>query len=234
MNPPLRILCSLVGLCLVLAGRSPAWAASPSGVCASPGAPDHVQLSWVAPEVGVDGLPMAILMMRSSQPPATVLGWYETHWRSLSLQNRPIRYTAGAWQVVARRIGGCFETVQAQTANGGGTLAYIGISRLGGAATPPVQSGIPTPAGARTLLNMNSQDAARQGHTLLLSLPMAPLAALDFYAHALSHGGWSIQMRHLISASQAALMAQRQAQQIEVALSVVQGKTYALLTVVEN
>ncbi|MBN8745702.1 MAG: hypothetical protein J0I24_15620 [Thiomonas arsenitoxydans] len=231
----LRLLHAFLALFLLLAGTASAWAVSPSGICASPGVPDHANVSWVAPEVGVDGLPMAILMLRADQPPATLLNWYAAHWHSLSLQSRPIRYPSGPWQVVARRIGGCFETIQAQTADGGGTLAYIGISRLHGAASAAhLEVGIPAPAGAQTLLNMRSQDAARQGHTLLLSLPMSTLAALDFYTHALSHGGWSIQMHHLISASQATLMAQRHAQQIEMALSVVQGKTYALLTVVEN
>lgn len=229
---PLRMLCMTS---LLLATMPHGWAASPAGICPSPGAPGGSRLTWVAPQIGVDGLPMAIVMLQADQPPAGILDWYVQHWKTPGRNAQPIRYTTGAWQVVARRVSGCFETVQAQSADGGGTLAYIGISQLRGvASTPTLGPDIPRLPGTQTLLTMDSQDAARGGQTRLLGLPMSVLAARDYYRQALAGCGWAVEMDHMPAPTQAALMAQRHTEQIEVAFTSVQGKTYALLTVVKN
>ena len=178
---------------------------------------------------------MAIVMLQAQQAPKAVLDWYFRHWATLNRQARPIRYTAGAWDVVARRIAGCVETVQAQRADGGGTLAYVGVSRpQGTVAAPTLEPSIPQPAGAKTLLSMDSQDAARHGQTRLLSVPAGLVATLDDYREALAEQGWAVQMDHTTSANQAALMAQRHADRLEIAFNTVQGRTYALLTLVRN
>lgn len=225
-------LCAALALATALPAAD---AASPAGLCASPGVPGGATATWVAPQIGVDGVPMAIVMLRAPQPAAAVLDWYAHHWAALNPRARPLRYTVGAWKVIARRIGGCFETVQAQAADGGGTLAYVGVSRSQGmAAAPAPDPALPSPAGAQTLLSMDSQDAGRHGQTLLLALPMDLRTARAYYRHALAARGWAVQMNHMPTATQAALMAQRHATKLEIAFSNVQGRTYALLTTVEN
>lgn len=234
---PISRLASLVLGVMLLGAAAYSHAASPSALCPAPGHPHSARLLWVAPHIGMDGLPMAILELRTAMAPAQILAWYLKHWASLRPAWRPIRYAEGGWQVVARRKAGCFETVQVQ-ATAGGSLGYIGVSRLAGVKPPvamtPLDGVLPVPAGARDLLEMESHDAGRRASTTLLQVGLAPAEAVRYFRDALVHQGWAVQMDRSPVAGGGALMFQRKNRQIELGISTCGAQTCVLATLVRS
>jgi hypothetical protein len=223
----------LCGLILGFGVMPMAHATLPHLRCSDPGVPTGSTLTWVAPRVAVDGLPMAILQLNSRLSPSTVLAWYQKHWRGMGPHPDDITYASGRWTVVARRRDGCFETVQIQ-ASGAGTLGEVGISRPALSASAPMNTGIPLPAGSQTLLTMNNTDHGQRAQNLLAVVAGNPGAVRAYYAHLLPTEGWSYQWTHRVAGGDA-LMYQHGARTVEISITHNNGiRSNVLITVVHH
>lgn len=224
------MLCSLV---LGWGVMPVAYAALPHLRCPDPGVPAGSTLTWVAPRVAVDGLPMAILQLHSPLSPSTVLTWYQKHWRGMGPHPDDITYVSGHWVVVARRRDGCFETVQIK-AGGTGTLGEVGISRPALSASAPLHTGIPLPTGSQTLLTMDNVDHGQRAQNLLAVAPGNPGAVRAYYAHLLPVEGWSCQWTRRVAGGDA-LMYQHGARTAEISITHNNGvRSNVLITVVHH
>ncbi len=183
---PLLLGCLGVGLAMGTAMADPA-----AIECPSPGWPTGMHLTWVAPRMTVDGLPLAVLQFTSPLSAKGLQHWYWRRWRAFG--QHPIAYPVAHWQVIARYRGGCFETIQFK-AHGLGSYGFVGLSEPGQAAsasTSPVN--FPFPAGSHLLLTLASADHGKQAQTLVALIPYGVDAAF-YYQHTLTALGWAAQM----------------------------------------
>lgn len=222
-----RMVITLLGL-----GMAPmACAALPQLRCPDPGVPPGGTLTWIAPQIAVDGWPMAILQLNSRLSPQAVLSWYDRRWRGLGPHPDDITYRVGAWKVVARRRDGCFETVQVQ-AHGGGTQGDVGISRPALAQTGSAGSlGLPLPTGSRTVLTMENADGGRHARNVLAVAPGNPGAVRAYYQHLLPVQGWALQWARRVTGGDA-LMYQQGARAAEISITRNGIRSNVFLTVV--
>ena len=158
--------------------------------CAAAPAPLGTQLTVVAPQIAVNGLPMAIVAARSPLAPTDFLRFYTSAWTAPDGHPVYIRYPLGPWQVVAHRQGACFYTVQVRAA-GSGSSALIGISTPTGRTNQPTLLDVTAPGDARVLTHMVSEDGGKLGNTWLLYSGNPPAAVARFYARALPAQGWT-------------------------------------------
>ena len=222
-----RMVITLLGV-----GMAPmACATLPQLRCPDPGVPPSGTLTWIAPRIAVDGWPMAILQLNSRLSPQAVLSWYDRRWRGLGPHPDDITYRVGAWQVVARRRDGCFETVQVR-AHGGGTQGEVGISRPALAQTGSAGSlGLPLPAGSRTVLTMENADGGRHARNVLAVAPGNPGAVRAYYQHLLPVQGWALQWARRVTGGDA-LMYQQGARTAEISITRNGIRSNVFLTVV--
>ncbi len=150
-----------------------------------------MHLTWVAPRMAVDGLPLAVLRFTSPLSVKALRSWYWRRWRRFT--GHPILYTAASWQVIARYRGGCFETVQF-AAHGLGSHGFIGLSEPGQAASAQARPvDFPIPPGSHLLLTLTSDDRGKRAETFVALIPYGINAAF-YYRHTLAHLGWAAQM----------------------------------------
>ncbi len=167
-----------------------AFDAPPAVHCTAIAAPPHSTLSLIAPQVAVNGLPMAIVQASSALSPQAFLNFYVKAWTSPAGKPLFIRYPLGPWQVIAHGERGCFYTVQVQQ-QGGRTFALIGVSRPGRSRASSAQLDVTAPGDARVLTHMVSEDSGKLGDTWLLYSDNPPGAVARFYALALANAGWT-------------------------------------------
>ncbi len=220
----------LPGLLFVAASAS---AGLPHLDCPDPGRAPGAHLSWVAPRIAADGLPMAILQLESKAPPQQVLSWYAQHWRGLRRHPADIFYRLGPWFVVARRLDGCFETMQVRP-HGKGTLGEIGISLPKLGATSPQQPPVSLPPGSRVWLSLQNEDHGQSAENFLVSVPAQPIAAARFLGHALHSQGWVQQWMHHTPSGGYALMYQKTKNTAEISVTPHSGASDAFLTFIHH
>ncbi len=183
------VVAALLGALLVPATVR-AFDAPPAVHCTAIAAPPHSTLSLIAPQVAVNGLPMAIVQASSALSPQAFLNFYVKAWTSPAGKPLFIRYPLGPWQVIAHGERGCFYTVQVQQ-QGGRTFALIGVSRPGRSRASSAQLDVTAPGDARVLTHMVSEDSGKLGDTWLLYSDNPPGAVARFYALALAKAGWT-------------------------------------------
>lgn len=189
---PLMITASMLLLGALLAASAPAGAlqAPPALQCNAASAPPNSALSLIAPQIAINGLPMAIVQASSALSPQAFLDFYAKAWTSPAGKPLYVRYPLGPWQVIAHGERGCFYTVQVQQ-QGGRTFALIGVSRPGRSSASSAQLDVTAPGDARVLTHMVSEDSGKLGDTWLLYSDNPPGAVARFYVRALAEAGWT-------------------------------------------
>ena len=171
--------------------------APPTVRCKAAPVPPGSRLNLVAPQIAVNGMPMAIVAAQSALAPQPFLQFYEKSWTAADGHPVYIRYPLGPWQVIAHAEGGCFYTVQVRPA-GSGTGALIGVSMPSRGSGGATVLNVTAPGDARVLTHMVSADSGKLGNTWLLYTANPPAAVVRFYAHALPTQGWTRVMQRAL------------------------------------
>ncbi len=180
----------VLGLLLAGAARA-AWI--PHVECTPSTVPSGTRLTIVGRDTVVNGLPMSMIELHSPRSRQAVLDWYEKHWTLANGQPHYIRYRVGAWQVIARKQGSCFETVQLKN-EGSGSFGLIGISRPAVAQRSVRHPRFPALAGSRSLLHLLSNDGGKIGETWLFKNSGSVMQNARFYLGRFHRDGWVDEM----------------------------------------
>lgn len=164
--------------------------APPTVHCQAAPVPPHSKLALIAPQIAINGLPMAIISAHSALAPQTFLQFYAKAWTAPDGHPVFIRYPLGPWQVIAHAGGGCFYTVQVQAA-GSGSGALIGVSMPARSSAGATVLDVTAPGDARVLTHMVSEDGGKLGNTWLLYTANPTAQVMQFYARALRAQGWA-------------------------------------------
>ena len=180
---------------LAIAGIATAWgsALSANGIgCPAFPLPD-AKLTWVAPDIAYNGVPMEIRKFDSDQNPQSILGFYRNQWRGTPERPGNIEYNLADWQVIAALRDRCFYTVQVRASAKGGANGMLGVSRV------PEKSqvrqagyGFPMMSGTRVINDIDHHDPGKTARTLLLRNEFSPDTNADFYRRTMGMDGWQV------------------------------------------
>jgi len=149
--------------------------------------PDGAKLLYVASDMSVNGVPMAIKEMRTKDSPEAVLAFYRRQWGG----KRPgfFENPMAEWNVIATFEGPCYYTVQVKP-QGSGTYALLGVTTRPNVAPRTPGAGFPMPAGSTVLNDLTHRDGPKNARTVLLSNAAAPDQNVLFYRQSFESQGW--------------------------------------------
>jgi hypothetical protein len=157
------------------------------------------KLTWVAPSIAFNGLPMQIRQFDSGESPKAVLDYYRREWRGT--RDRPgfVEYPLDGWQVIAALRERCFYTVQVKASGRDGSTGLLGMSRL----TDPSQvrevgHNFPMMSGSNVINDIDHFDPGKRGRTLLFVNEFSTDANAGFYRRVLMSDGWNIVQDHAL------------------------------------
>lgn len=149
-------------------------------------------LQSVAQDLGVNGIPMAIQLYKSTMTPAQLLAFYRRQWAGQGARPGNIEYDVAPWKVIAAARDGCFYTVQTQAgAAGRGSTALLGVSRAAGGGAAP-GADFPQMAGSTVRNDYASDDSGKRGRLLVLSNHYSSNGNATFYRDQLARAGWTL------------------------------------------
>lgn len=177
---------------LAVAGPAAGAADEPRLDCAAFPLPD-AKLTWVAPNIAYNGLPMQIRRFDSKEPPKAILDYYRREWRGTRERPGNVEYPLDGWQVIAALRERCFYTVQVKAAGKDGSTGLLGMSRL----PDPLQvreagKHFPMMSGSNVINDIDHFDPGKRGRTILLTNEFSPDANAGFYRRVLGGEGWQI------------------------------------------
>jgi hypothetical protein len=149
------------------------------------------KLTWIAPEISYNGLPMEIRKFDANLDPQAILAFYRAQWRGTAQQPGSVEYPLGDWQVIAALREQCFYTVQVRGAAKGGSTGLLGVSRIpDGSQLRKAGSGFPMLTGTQVLNDIGHRDPGKNARTLLLKNEFSPDSNADFYVRNMTGEGW--------------------------------------------
>ena len=165
--------------------------------CAPFPLPD-AKLTWVAPGLVFNGLPMQVRQFESKDSPQAILAHYRREWRGTPQRPGNIEYPLGEWQVIATLKERCFYTVQVKPTDKG-SAGLLGVSRL----PDPSQvqeagKHFPMMSGSHVINDIDHRDAGKRGRTLLFVNEFSPDTNAAFYRRTLGAEGWSVIADHAL------------------------------------
>ncbi|MDA8092747.1 MAG: hypothetical protein M0T84_02380 [Betaproteobacteria bacterium] len=196
----LRACASAVVLALGLGATHARADAPPAVECPAAPMPAGMTQSLVAPQAAINGMPMRIAQIDDKSPPSDVLAWYQRRWTLAGGRPDYVQYPLGAWQVIARKMGSCFYTVQVQSSSTG-TTGFIGVSVPTQGAALAARPGFPALGGSHTLLDLESKDTGKGAHTWLFVNDSSMNENAHFYLQTLRGLGWREQMAQTLQTS---------------------------------
>ena len=158
------------------------------------------KLTWVAPDVLYNGLPMQVRKFDSSENMQAILAFYRREWKAVPPQ-RPgaIEYDVGEWKAIAVMRDRCFYTVQVQRSAGGGATGLLGVTQL---QTPaqysPPGKGFPMMSGSNVINDISHRDPGKAARTILLMNAYSPATNADFYRRNMGAEGWRVISDHAL------------------------------------
>jgi hypothetical protein len=161
--------------------------------CAPFPAPEF-KLTWIAPDMLYNGLPMQVRRFDSSENMQAILAYYRREWKATEKRLGAIEYDVADWKVIAVLRERCFYTVQVQrAASGGGATGLLGVSQLQGPGLArDAGKGFPMMSGSNVVNDMSHRDPGKPGRTILLMNAYSPATNADFYRRNLEGDGWRI------------------------------------------
>lgn len=186
----------LMAAVLALAGFAAVAADQPQLDCPAFPLPD-AKLTWVAPNIAFNGLPMQIRQFDSKESPKAILDYYRREWRGTRERPGNIEYPLDDWQVIAALRGRCFYTVQVKAVDRDGSTGLLGMSRL----TDPSQvreagKNFPMMTGSNVINDIDHFDPGKRGRTLFFTNDFSPDANAGFYRRVMPGEGWRIVVDH--------------------------------------
>src|SRR6478735_1489642 len=117
----------LMAAVLALAGSAAVAADEPRLDCPAFPLPE-ANLTWVAPNIAYNGLPMQIRQFDSKESPKAILDYYRREWRGTPQHPGNVEYPLDGWQVIAALRERCFYTVQVKASGRDGSTGLLGMS----------------------------------------------------------------------------------------------------------
>ena len=156
------------------------------------------KLTWVAPDMVYNGLPMQVRRFDSPENLQAVLGYYRREWKATPQRPGAIEYEVGEWKVIAVMRERCFYTVQVQGA-GGGSSGLLGVSQLQNPAQArEAGKGFPMMSGSNVVNDINHRDPGKAARTILLTNGFSPSSNADFYRRTMPGDGWRVLADHAL------------------------------------
>lgn len=158
------------------------------------------KLTWVAPDMVYNGLPMQVRKFDSKENMEAILAYYRREWKPMDKRPGAIEYEVGDWKVIAMLRERCFYTVQVQrAATGGGATGLLGVSQLQDPGLArEAGKGFPMMSGSNVVNDMSHRDPGKPGRTILLMNAYSPAANADFYRRNLGADGWRVIADHAL------------------------------------
>jgi hypothetical protein len=189
---------SLIGALFAAVASSAAAADAQRLDCPAFPLPD-AKLTWIAPGIAFNGLPMQIRQFDSKETPKAVLDYYRREWRGTKDRPGFVEYPLDGWQVVAALRERCFYTVQVKAVGRDGSTGLLGMSRL----PDPNQvrdagRNFPMMSGSNVINDIDHFDPGKRGRTLLFTNEFSPDANAGFYKRVLTSEGWQVVVDHAL------------------------------------
>lgn len=159
----------------------------------------EAKLTWIAPNIAYNGLPMQIRQFDSKESPKAILDYYRRQWRAAPPKPSFVEYPFDGWQVVAALRERCFYTVQVKASGKEGSTGLLGMSRL----PEPSQvreagKNFPMMTGSTVLNDIDHFDPGKRGRTILLTNEFSADANAGFYRRVLTSDGWRVMVDHTL------------------------------------
>ena len=188
----------LIGAMLAAAASAVLAADEPRIDCPAFPLPE-AKLTWIAPNIAYNGLPMQIRQFDSKEAPKAVLDYYRREWRGTRERPGFVEYPLDGWQVIAALRERCFYTVQVKASGRDGSTGLLGMSRL----PDPSQvreagKNFPMMSGSNVINDIDHFDPGKRGRTLLFTNEFSADANAGFYRRVLTAEGWSIVVDHAL------------------------------------
>lgn len=186
MSAAYRSAIAMLLVCIVPAAS----AKDPLAACPEFPAPKKAKMQSVAEQMEINGLPMAIKHLESTDEPGTILAFYREKWAATEKVPAPVEYPLGPWQVIASLRGECFYTVQVKPFGKNGSEGLLGVTTAPGKAS--VKEAVPMLPGSTVLNDLGHNDAGKTARTVLLKNGFSTATNADFYLRNLTDQGWSV------------------------------------------
>lgn len=184
-----------VAALMALANCFPVSAAAAEGEkldCPAFPLPD-AKLTWVAPNIAYNGLPMQIREFESKESPKAILDFYRREWRGTAQKPGNVEYPVGDWQVIGALRERCFYTVQVKASGKEGSAGLLGMSRLPDPnSVREAGKNFPMMTGSNVINDIDHFDPGKRGRTLFLTNEFSPDANAGFYRRVMPTDGWTI------------------------------------------
>jgi len=159
----------------------------------------EAKLTWVAPNIAYNGLPMQIRQFDSKESPKAILDYYRREWRGTRERPGNVEYPLDGWQVIAALRERCFYTVQVKASGKEGSTGLLGMSRL----PDPLQvreagKHFPMMSGSTVINDIDHFDPGKRGRTILLTNEFSAHANAGFYRRVLASDGWRVVVDHAL------------------------------------
>jgi hypothetical protein len=157
----------------------------------------EAQLTWVAPNIAYNGLPMQIREFDSKESPKAILDFYRREWRGTAQKPGNLEYPLADWQVIAALRERCFYTVQVKASGKDGSTGLLGMSRLPDPlSVREAGKNFPMMTGSNVINDIDHFDPGKRGRTLFFTNEFSPDANAGFYRRVLVQDGWSVIADH--------------------------------------
>jgi len=155
------------------------------------------KLTWIAPNIAFNGLPMQIRQFDSKESPKAILDYYRREWRGTRERPGNVEYPLDGWQVIAALRERCFYTVQVKASGQDGSTGLLGMSRL----PDPSQvreagKNFPMMTGSNVINDIDHFDPGKRARTIFFTNEFSPDANAGFYRRVLGGEGWRIVVDH--------------------------------------
>lgn len=153
------------------------------------------RLNWIAKDMLVSGVPMAILQVDSDQSPLSMIAHYKRVWAAGG--GEVTEYPVAGWQAVATARGQCFYTFQVKPVGTGST----GLLSVSQANTGPLRKPerFPMPSGSQVVNDIEHRDGIKNGRTVFLRNGLTMESNAIYYRNNLPSQGWKISMERRIN-----------------------------------
>lgn len=175
-------------------------AAEPKKPQCAPLAMSEMKLTWVAPDVVHNGIPMHIRSFESKDGVQRLLARFRAEWKATSqYPHNAIEYEVGGYKVIAKLLDLCFYTVQVRSLGQGGSQGLLSVSQIQDKNQAPVLGkDFPMLSGSKVATDLVHRDPGKEARTIMLMNQFSTNANADFYRRVLGGDGWNILSDHLV------------------------------------
>jgi hypothetical protein len=151
------------------------------------------KLTWIAPNIAYNGLPMQVREFESKESPKAILDFYRNEWRGTAQKPGNVEYPVADWQVIAALRERCFYTVQVKASGKEGSTGLLGMSRLPDPnSVREAGKNFPMMTGSNVINDIDHFDPGKRGRTLFFVNDFSPDANAGFYRRVMASDGWTI------------------------------------------